>query len=200
MMKQIILFIILFSIVFGTTSCKRIVEFSSQQKVEKLSEGKFSLTNEKNVKIPKFSKKSQTVIYLVRHAEKEKTKGDVHLTNTGKTRANNLKSILIDEQLDMVFSTRFNRTQETAEPSATAHQLNIQEYDPGRLESFGQSILDNHQGKKILVVGHSNTTPKLLNFFMGEEVKGMIDESDYENLYVISISKKGNAKALLLKY
>ena len=199
-MKQITFLLVFIPLVFGTFSCSPVMEYSTQQKVVKLTDGKFSLMDEKKLKIPKFNKEEQTVIYLVRHAEKEKTKGDVHLTKEGRARANNLKSILKDEQLDFVYSTRFNRTQETAEPSATQHQLNIQEYDHGKLEAFGQSILDNHRGKKVLVVGHSNTTPKLLNFFMGKEVKEMINESDYENLYVISVSKKGKAKALLLKF
>jgi len=199
-MKKNHLLLLLSILVFGTCSCSRVMEYTTLQKVVKQTDGKLSLMDEKKLKIPKFNKNEQTVIYLVRHAEKEKTKGDVHLTKEGRARANKLNSILKDEQLDFVYSTRFNRTQETAEPSATEHQLNIQEYDHGKLEAFGQSILDNHRGKKVLVVGHSNTTPKLLNFFMGEEVKGMIKESDYENLYVISVSKKGKAKALLLKF
>ena len=195
-MKQILGFLMVLLI----TSCSRVTEFSSQQKIETFDQGKLVLANGDKQKISKFKKKDQTVIYLVRHAEKEKTRGDVHLTNKGRDRARRLNEILKSGGLDMVYSTRFNRTQETAEPSATQHQLNIQEYDHGKLDEFGQSLLDNHSGKKILVVGHSNTTPKLLNFFMGEEVKGMIDESDYENLYVISISSKGKAKALLMKY
>ena len=176
------------------------MEFSTNQKAQKISNGKLSLADGKEHKVPKFNKKDQTIIYLVRHAEKEKTKGDVHLTKEGRARAKRLNEILKEEGLDVVYSTRFNRTQETAEPSATQHGLNIQEYHHGKLEEFGQSVLDNHRGQKVLVVGHSNTTPNLLNVFMGEEVKGMIDESDYENLYVISISPKGKAKALLLKF
>lgn len=187
-------------LLFTCISCSNVMEFSNSQKAQKISNGKLSLADGKQQKVPRFSKKDQTIIYLVRHAEKEKTKGDVHLTKEGRTRAKRLNEILKDEGLDMVYSTRFNRTQETAEPSATEHNLNIQEYDHGKLEEFGQSVLDNHRGKKVLVVGHSNTTPKMLNFFMGEEIKGMIDESDYENLYVISISPNGKAKALLLKF
>jgi len=195
-MKQILCLMI----VLLTMSCSRVTEYSTQQKIETFDRGKLALTDGKEQKVPKFKKKNQTIIYLVRHAEKEKTKGDVHLTNKGRNRARRLNEILKSEGLDMVYSTRYNRTQQTAEPSATQHQLNIQEYDHGKLEEFGQSLLDNHSGKKILVVGHSNTTPKLLNFFMGEKIKGMIDESDYENLYIISVSSKGKAKALLMKY
>ena len=190
-----LLIILLFAISCGSTK-----EFTSEQKIQEFSNGKLILEDGKEQKVPKFRKKNQTIIYLVRHAEKEKTKGDVHLTSEGRERAKRLRTLMSENGLDMVYSTRFNRTQETAEPSATLHNLNIQEYHHGKLEEFSQNLLDEHRGKKILVVGHSNTTPDLLNIFMGEKVKGMIDESDYENLYIISISSKGKAQALLTKY
>jgi len=56
-----------------------------------------------------------TKIFLLRHAET--VQGEVSnpsLSDRGKERANNLASILSEENIEMIFSTKYKRTQETA--------------------------------------------------------------------------------------
>jgi 2,3-bisphosphoglycerate-dependent phosphoglycerate mutase len=141
-----------------------------------------------------------TTIILVRHAEKMKDQQNPNLTKEGKLRAEKLKNILSTISLNSIYSSDYNRTQQTAEPTSNAQRIEITNYDPRALNEFGNMLLQTKAGEKILVVGHSNTTPVLLNYFMKEKVVESISESDYGNLYIVNIKHQGNAKSLLLKY
>ena len=148
-------------------------------------------------KSKKTSKK--TTIILVRHAEKMKGKNP-GLTPEGQERAERLAQILRPISLNHVFSTNYNRTQKTATPVAISKELTIENYDPRALKDFGKMILENHKGETILVVGHSNTTPELLNFFLKENVVTSISESDYGNFYIVNIDSEEEAKGVLLRF
>ena len=68
-----------------------------------------------------------TTYYIVRHAEKETANtmtSDVSLSEIGKQRAEALKDLLQKENIKYIFSTNFMRTRSTAQPLATA--INIQ--------------------------------------------------------------------------
>ena len=43
----------------------------------------------------------------------------------------------------------------------------------------------NKKGKNILVVGHSNTVPKMIQHLTGERVE--IQDNDFDNLFIVSI-------------
>lgn len=127
------------------------------------------------------------LIFLVRHAEKadDGTK-DPPLTETGITRSNLLADMLTDAEISHIYSTDYKRTRETAQALSlkTGHEINS--YNPGELDSFVKS-LKSLKGN-ILVVGHSNTTPSLANLLIGEDKYEPIDEADYTNLFIISLS------------
>jgi len=123
-----------------------------------------------------------TYIYLVRHADKG---GKDSLSMEGITRADQLKHMLSKTGIDMVFSTNYNRTKDTAKPLAEALNLEVEMYNPKDLEAFSVQLKENYPGKRILVVGHSNTTPTLTNFLMGNEHLKQIDEKEYDNLYLV---------------
>ena len=52
-------------------------------------------------------------------------------------------------------------------------------------------------GKTVLIVGHSNTTPIFTNGLIGEKKYKMIDESNNANLYIVTISKDSKTSTLL---
>ena len=43
----------------------------------------------------------------------------------------------------------------------------------------------NQKGKNILVIGHSNTVPKMIQLLTGERVE--IQDNDFDNLFIVSI-------------
>ena len=139
-----------------------------------------------------------TTYYLIRHAEKDlsdKSNRNPHLTEVGHARAEAWRSVFKHLNFDLIYSSPYHRTEETAQPTADAQQLSIETYDPRDL--YNEAFQRATQGKRVLVVGHSNTTPKLANTILGEAIYRPIDESIHGNLYIISIVN-GEATSQLL--
>ena len=64
---------------------------------------------------------AQPVVVIVRHAEKATNGGnDPDLSSAGQARAEALARILKDSGITAIFTSEFNRTQETAAPTATS--------------------------------------------------------------------------------
>lgn len=150
--------------------------------------------------LTQFIQDTATSFILVRHAEKESTGTDPNLTLDGQARAEELKRILKNIPLGAVFSTNYNRTKQTAMPTATDKGLSLQTYDPAQPDPLVDGILTNHAGGAVLIVGHSNTIPDLLNFLTGSNAYPDIPDSQFDNLYIVSVYEKGKATVLHLKY
>lgn len=143
-----------------------------------------------------------TTFILVRHAEKDLTQStnDPDLSAEGKARATRLAELLKKTQIDAVYSTEFKRTRQTVEPIAQLHSLNVMSYQPMVKDDF-DLMLKNHQGKTILVSGHSNTIPNLVNYLVGEDQYKNFEDTDYGNVIIVSITQRGkNAKVTWLRY
>lgn len=142
---------------------------------------------------------STTTYYLVRHAEKDisdKTNRNPELTETGHTRASNLVSVLKEVKFDEIYSTDYIRTKDTAKPLAEANNLNIILYNPRGVDY--QKFMAKTKGKTVMIVGHSNTTPYFANGILGEELYENLDESVYNNLYIVTVSE-GSSSSMVLK-
>lgn len=197
--KTILPFIfVLVSILF--VGCLSIPEIQKGDYVKAISTKVVNLENGTELKLEKKEDVEKTTIFLVRHAEKMKDKKNPDLTSTGEERANRLSKLLENIELDYVFSTDYNRTIQTAQPTANNKSLSIQNYNPRALAEFANTILEDYMGKNVLIVGHSNTTPIMLNLLMDQEVVKSIKESDYENLFIVSVYPKKDPKAVLLKF
>jgi broad specificity phosphatase PhoE len=100
---------------------------------------------------------------LVRHAEKvdDGTK-DPPLNQKGKDRAQRLANHLSETDITAIYSTPYKRTQSTVASIAKQKGIDIKQYDP-----FGDNtlerILEQEKGGIIVIAGHSNTTPHLVN-------------------------------------
>lgn len=147
-----------------------------------------------------FIRDTTTTFILVRHAEKSSSGSDPVLTAAGLLRADHLRDLLKQVDLNAVYSTNFNRTRQTAQPTATDKGLSIINYDPFSLSPFVDSVLANFNHGTVLVVGHSNTTPSLLNELVGSNTYANIPDSEYDNLYIVSVAEKGRSEVLHLKY
>ena len=138
------------------------------------------------------------VVFLVRHAEKERTGSDPALTNKGQARAQKLARFLRDSGIKTVHSTDYRRTRETARPFANQISASIQQYNPREQSALIGKI--KSAGGRHLVVGHSNTIPALVRAFGGIP-GGPIDEpTEYDRLYILSFDENGNASTVLLRY
>jgi len=140
-----------------------------------------------------------TTFILIRHAEKDNdgTK-DPGLSAEGISRAEDLAKVLGETQIDAIYSTPYKRTTSTVAPLAAAKNLITEHYEAmkgGELDK----IFSTHKGGTVVLSGHSNTTPWVANYFTGQEYADF-DDADYDNLIIISIVEKGNARATWLNY
>jgi 2,3-bisphosphoglycerate-dependent phosphoglycerate mutase len=139
-----------------------------------------------------------TTYYLVRHAEKDrtdKTNRNPDLNPDGLKRAENWAAYFKNIDLDAVYSTKYNRTMQTAKPTAESKNLGILNYNPNKM--YDSIFKKTTHGKTVLVVGHSNTTPVFVNKILGEvKYENMLD-NDNASLYIVTIT--GDKKTSLIK-
>lgn len=135
------------------------------------------------------SETTVTTYYFIRHAEKDrtdKTDRDPHLIDIGLERAEQWNAILANIKFDAVYSTNYNRTKETAQPTATKNNLEITLYDPRGIDN-AEGFLNDTKGKTVLVVGHSNTTPAFVNAVIKQKKYQDIDDNNNGNIYIVTI-------------
>lgn len=141
-----------------------------------------------------------TTVILVRHAEKAGDSGDVPLSAAGNDRARELARVLAGTSIAAIYVTPYVRAEQTAHPLATAHHL-----DPVTMKNMDtyardvvNSILRDHKGQTVVVIGHSNTTPQVIRT-LGIPNPPEIADSAYDDLFVVTIAD-GGAKLLSLRY
>ncbi len=126
------------------------------------------------------------VVYVIRHAEKERIPGaqDPPLTVEGKARAKALATLFHDSPLDAIFATQFTRTQETVADLAADQGLEITEIEAQ--ETVGLvALVRGMAGKKIMIAGHSNTVPNIVAG-LGVDEKITIGHSGFGDLFVVT--------------
>ncbi|HAA19315.1 MAG TPA: hypothetical protein DCR93_17975 [Cytophagales bacterium] len=136
-------------------------------------------------------------VYLVRHAEKANSPEDPGLTEAGKERAEVLAHMLSSTGIRQVYSSDYARTRETAVPVAVTLGLETQLYDPRNLAPFAEQLLE--AGGAHLVVGHSNTTPQLVEL-LGGTPGTAITEAEYDRLYILSVAANKEVNTQLLRF
>jgi phosphohistidine phosphatase SixA len=119
-------------------------------------------------------------IYLVRHAEKLNDSKNPTLTVCGQLRAKQLASLLAPTKITHIYSTHYQRTIQTAKPFAKQQNIAIKNYNPKYLEQLSLKL--QQQKVNTLVVGHSNTTPRLVTLLTKETITPLT-EQDYQQLY-----------------
>ena len=152
-----------------------------------------------------FESQSTTTVIFIRHAEKDLPQLDnPGLSDQGRVRVAELTRQLIDADvvagIDAIYSTSYRRNTETVQPLAKILNLEINYYNPTENEEVLENILDNHKGKIILVVAHSNTVPILIADLGASKNVPPIAEHEYDNIYIVSIPWFGKTKTIRLRY
>lgn len=138
-----------------------------------------------------------TVVVLVRHAETaEGPEGDPVLSGVGVERAQALARALSGAAVAAVFTTQYARTGSTGEPTATAtgaerHVVQARrEARAEHIQEIAERIRRDYRGRTVLVVGHSNTVPQIIEALGGPAVPPIAD-TEYDRLYVVTIDEGG---------
>lgn len=127
-----------------------------------------------------------TTFFFVRHVEKVRDgSSDPDLNAQGILRSENWAHVFKNTGIDAIYSTDTKRTIKTAEPTASSNNLNIEIYNAQTIDIV--DLAKAYQGKSVLIVGHSNSTPTLVNQLLEKDKYPQIEDNNNGNLYVVTI-------------
>lgn len=151
-----------------------------------------------------------TTVYLVRHAEKAAAPAaDPPLLEAGIQRAQELARKLGKASIKTIYASQYLRTKQTAEPLAQQSGVTVtvvpvkmsaanpRELSPQYLKEMAERVYSN-SGAAVLIVGHSNTVPEIIKA-LGGDIAPAIDETVFDDLFVVTVYAKGKAKVAHLK-
>lgn len=142
-----------------------------------------------------------TTCIIVRHAEKEATGADPNLDADGHARAEELKRILEKVPVKNIYTTPFNRTRQTVQPLAAAKGVTVSEYATTKTyPQLVDEILSSNRGKVAVIAGHSNTVPEILKELSNNAFNVSISESQYDNLFIVTVPDKLSPTVTHVKY
>ena len=144
-----------------------------------------------------YSAATTTTILVMRHAEKaELPAGDPALSPMGEARAERLAQLLgggpPETRLQGILVTEFRRTQQTARPLANRLSIPVIVVPGGDVRATAARALDEFGGGRVLIIGHSDTVPALVERLSGHAVP-VIAESEYGAIYLIARPRFGRA-------
>lgn len=147
-----------------------------------------------------FSRPVTTVI-LVRHAEKnlEPNNPDPDLSPEGFARAQEIARAFGGAGITEIYATQFKRTQQTVKPLSDRIGVAVTLLDSSQSDELVKRIQTNLRGQTIFVAGHNNTVPAIASALSGETFP-TIPETEYDNLFIVTVYRFGKAKVLKLKY
>jgi broad specificity phosphatase PhoE len=147
-----------------------------------------------------FSRPVTTVI-LVRHAEKkiEPTNPDPDLAPEGVERAQEIARVFADAHINAIYATQYKRTQQTVKPLSDRTGVPVTLLDSNQTNELLRRIQTTYRGQTVFVAGHNNTVPAIVSELSGDTYP-TIPESEYDNLYIVTIYRFGKAKVIKLKY
>ena len=137
-------------------------------------------------------------LFLIRHAEKaSSSRVDPDLSEAGKKRAQQLARILSPQDLQLVITTNYKRTRQTAMPTIEA-QDEAEYLLINSVATTVEKVLALPDATSALVVGHSNTVPMIIAALGGPEVE--IPESSFDHLYILTIQSGALLNMVELRY
>ena len=142
-----------------------------------------------------------TTIILIRHAEKiiDPNNSDPDLSPAGQARAQELVRMFGDAGINAIYATQYKRTQETVKPLADKLGLPVSQVNSKNTADLLAQIRSQHSGQVIFISGHNNTVPEIIGALGGPQFP-IIPESEYDNLYIVTVYRTGKAKVVKMKY
>lgn len=136
------------------------------------------------------NEKDQTIIYLVRHAEKDTTVDQYNppLISEGVERSKHLAQELKDENITYIYSTKFDRTINTVKPLSKAINKDIHTYEYHKWQVMLDS-LKTISGTHV-ICGHSDNLLPMIEYLGADVGKEKLGHNEYDNLFKVTITKK----------
>ncbi|HEY6045333.1 MAG TPA: phosphoglycerate mutase family protein [Pyrinomonadaceae bacterium] len=142
-----------------------------------------------------------TTIILTRHAEKiiDPNDPDVDLSPAGQARALEIVRMFSDAGVNAIYATQYKRTQQTVKPLADKLGLPVTVVNAKNTPDLVTQIKAQNSGQTILIAGHNNTVPEIIAALGGPQYPN-IPDTEYDNLFVVTVYRTGKVKVLKMKY
>lgn len=142
-----------------------------------------------------------TTVILVRHAEKniEPDNPNPDLSAEGRARAQELVHILGGTGVTAIYATQYGRTQQTVQPLAERLSLPVSRIDSGNTPELVRQIKASHAGGVVFVAGHNSTVPAIIAA-LGGGTYPTIPETEYDNMFVVTLYRFRKASTVKMKY
>jgi broad specificity phosphatase PhoE len=133
--------------------------------------------------------------YVVRHFDTPAGERDPDLTEEGKARAAKLAAWFKGRKLAAIYVSDYKRTRQTVAPLvAERGMIELVVYDPADTPALVARL--KAAGGPVLVVGHSNTVPDLVEQLGGERPAPLVHE-DFGDVWTIAKGKTLREKLTL---
>jgi phosphohistidine phosphatase SixA len=129
---------------------------------------------------------SMRTVFLVRHADKVSDETDSPLSDAGHRRAECLANTLAAAQIQQIFTSDLQRTQQTAAPLAEKLHLKPTAIPLSRPDELVEAIRSG-AAANVLVVWHDATLPKIMRALGAPEIKP-IGHTEYDRFFILTLS------------
>jgi broad specificity phosphatase PhoE len=145
---------------------------------------------------------SPMTVILVRHAEKKVVppeNKDPDISDEGVKRAEELAKMFADAGIGAIYTSQYKRTQQTVKPLVEKLGIAAAIIEAQKTPELIKHIRAQKPGQVVFVAGHNNTVPEVIAALGGPKLP-IIPETQYDNLYILTINSDGSTKLLKLKY
>lgn len=142
-----------------------------------------------------------TTVILIRHAEKviDPNNADQDLSPAGQARAQELVRMFGDAGINVIYATQYKRTQQTVKPLADKLGVSVVQINSKSTAELVGRIRSQDAGQVVFIAGHNSTVPEIIAALGGPRYP-VIPETEYDNLYVVTVYRTGKAKVVKMKY
>jgi broad specificity phosphatase PhoE len=148
---------------------------------------------------------NSTVVIVIRHAEKESvSEPDPPLSAAGEARAALLAQMFGQAtgagRLDAIYISSALRNRMTAAPLAARLRIVPIVAPTDDPKGLARRIVRENSGKRVMVIGHTNTVPAIVAALSGRSDIPQIEEKEFGTLYIVTVPRIGHANVLRLSY
>lgn len=147
-----------------------------------------------------------TTVIVIRHAEKVAEGDNPGLSEAGVKRAAELIRVAEDAGVSIIYTTQLKRSLDTARPLASSLNVPIvpveitKENAAAYPAALAKTVLSKNAGSVVLIIGHSNTVPLIVEALGGKRPPPIDDATEFDRLFVVTVPKSGKATVIKAKY
>lgn len=139
-----------------------------------------------------------TIIYLVRHAEKDLSDASDNpaLTEEGKNRIAILNELLKDYSFDGVYSTKYDRNIQTVLPLAQKSNQEVGIYEWHEWHEMIDEIAQT-KSKNFLICGHGDNLIPMIQRLNGVSPIPSLGSYEYDKLFRVTLNSDSTAVEMI---